>query len=142
MVTNEHQYVTKMALSASMRGLWGDFITIFWTVECLQRLIYIWNKISKHIMSQHGMFFQSILLHIMYNFQHFEPIQYVNGLSKSLPTFQINDPKVIIYFNDFPFVLKSMVQQPCIQLLQVATYFYWNEKIDFALMDILKDNRN
>jgi hypothetical protein len=29
MVTNEHQYVTKMALSASMGGLWGDFIAIF-----------------------------------------------------------------------------------------------------------------
>jgi hypothetical protein len=28
-ITNEHQYVTKMALSASMGGLWGDFIAIF-----------------------------------------------------------------------------------------------------------------
>ncbi len=29
MVTNEHQHVTKMALSANMKGLWGDFTTIF-----------------------------------------------------------------------------------------------------------------
>ncbi len=28
-ITNEHQYVTKMTLSASMGGLWGDFIAIF-----------------------------------------------------------------------------------------------------------------
>jgi hypothetical protein len=33
MVTNEHQYVTKMALCATMGGLWGDFNTIFWIVE-------------------------------------------------------------------------------------------------------------
>jgi hypothetical protein len=28
MVTNEHQYVTKMTLNANMGGLWGDFIAI------------------------------------------------------------------------------------------------------------------
>jgi hypothetical protein len=101
MVTNEHQYVTKMALSANMGGLWGDFIVIFWIIEYLQRPIYIWNKISKCIMSQCGMDFQSIPLHIAYNSQHFEQIQYVNGLSKYLPIFQINDPKVTIDLDDF-----------------------------------------
>jgi hypothetical protein len=29
MVTNEHQYVTKMTLNANMGGLWGDFNAIF-----------------------------------------------------------------------------------------------------------------
>jgi hypothetical protein len=29
MVTNEHQYVTKMTLSVSMGGLWGNFATKF-----------------------------------------------------------------------------------------------------------------
>jgi hypothetical protein len=43
MVTNEHQHV-KMALNASMGGLWRDFITIFWIIEYLQRLIYIGIK--------------------------------------------------------------------------------------------------
>jgi hypothetical protein len=70
-----------------MGGLWGDFIVIFCIVEYLQMPIYIWNKVLKCIMSQCGMDFQSIPLHIAYNFQHFEPIQYVNGLSRSLPTF-------------------------------------------------------
>jgi hypothetical protein len=51
MVTNEHQYVTKMALSASMGSLWGDFIAIFWIIKYLQMPIYIWNQVSKHIMS-------------------------------------------------------------------------------------------
>ncbi len=46
-----------------------------------------WNKISKHIISQCGIDFQFIPLHIIYNSQHFEPIQYVNGLFKSLSTF-------------------------------------------------------
>jgi hypothetical protein len=41
MVTNEHKYVTKMALNASMGGLWGDFTTMFWIVEYLQKPIYI-----------------------------------------------------------------------------------------------------
>ncbi len=44
MVTNEHQYVTKMTLSARMGGLWGDFTTIFWITKYLQRPIYIWKK--------------------------------------------------------------------------------------------------
>jgi hypothetical protein len=33
MVTNEHQYVTKMALSVNMGSLWGDFIAIFWMLN-------------------------------------------------------------------------------------------------------------
>jgi hypothetical protein len=61
-------------------------------------------------MSQCGMDFQSIPLHIAYNYQHFEPIQYVNGLFKSLLTFQINDPKVTIELNDFLSLSESVVQ--------------------------------
>jgi len=56
-----------MALSASMGGLWGDFIAIFWIIEYLQKLIYIWNNVSKRIMFRCGMHFQSMLLHIVYN---------------------------------------------------------------------------
>jgi len=70
--------VIKMELCATMGGLWGDFTAIFWIIEYLQKPIYIWNKISKHIMFQCGMDFQSILLHITSNVQHFEPIEYVN----------------------------------------------------------------
>jgi hypothetical protein len=51
-----------------------------------------------------------IPLHITYNYQHFEPIQYVNGLFKSLLTFQINDPKVTIELNDFLSLSESVVQ--------------------------------
>ncbi len=40
-----------MTLSVSMGGLWGDFIVILWIAEYLQRPIYNWNKLSKHIMS-------------------------------------------------------------------------------------------
>jgi hypothetical protein len=107
-VTNEHQYVTKMVLCASMGGLWGDFIVIFRITKYLQMSIYIWNKIFKCIMSQCGMDFQS--LHIVYNSQHFEPIQYVDGLSRSLPTFQVNDSKVTIDLDDFPSLLELTMQ--------------------------------
>jgi hypothetical protein len=81
--------------------------------------------------------FQSIPLHITYSSQHFEPIQYVNGLSKSLPTFQVNDSKVTIDLDDFPSLSELVMQQPPIKLSQLTTHFYWNEKIDYALMDIL-----
>jgi hypothetical protein len=33
MVTNENKYVTKMALCATMGGLWGDFTAIFWIAK-------------------------------------------------------------------------------------------------------------
>jgi hypothetical protein len=49
-MTNGHQYVTKMAQGVAMGSLWGDFIIIFWIAKIyLQRPIYFWNKISKHI---------------------------------------------------------------------------------------------
>ncbi len=76
-----------MTLSVNIGGLWGDFTAIFWIIEYLQRLIYIWNKVSKHIMSQCGMDFQSTPLHITYSSLHFELIQHVNNLFKFLPTF-------------------------------------------------------
>jgi len=47
--------------------------------------------------------FQSIPLHISYNFQHFEQIEYVNSLLQSSPFFQVNDPKVHTDFDDFSF---------------------------------------
>jgi hypothetical protein len=55
--------------------------------------------------------FQSIALHIAYNSQHFEPIQYVNGLFRSLPTFQFNDSKITIVLDDFLSFSKLVMQQ-------------------------------
>jgi hypothetical protein len=52
--------------------------------------------------------FQSIPLHIAYNFQDFEPIEYVNGLSWLSPIFQANNPKVHIDLDDFPFFWELM----------------------------------
>jgi hypothetical protein len=99
MVTNEHQYVTKMALSASMGGLWGDFITIFWILQYLQRPIYIWNKISKCICFDVTWIFNSSLYIecIIFNILK----QYVNGLFRFLFAFQVNDFKVSIDLDDF-----------------------------------------
>ncbi len=59
----------------------------------LERPIYVWNKISKHnVLMWSG--FQSIPLHIIYNFQHFESIKYDNGVPRFFHAFEPNDPKV------------------------------------------------
>ncbi len=84
--------------------------------------------------------FNLSFIYITYSSQHFELIQYVSGLSRFLFTYQVNDPKVIIDLDDFPSLLKSVVQQPCIQLWQLTTHFYWNGKFDFELMNMLKNN--
>jgi len=64
----------------------------------------------------------------MYNSENFELIKiYVNGLFRFLLTFQVNDPKITIDLDDFPFLLELVVQQSIIQLLQLVTCFYWNE---------------
>jgi hypothetical protein len=52
-----------------------------------------------------------------------------------LLTFQINDSKVTTNLNHFASLLEAMVQQPHIQLLQITTHLFWNEKNDYALMD-------
>ncbi len=53
--------------------------------------------------------FQSIPLHISYNSQHFEQIEYVNSLPQSSPIFQVNDPRVHIDFDDFSFFLELVM---------------------------------
>jgi hypothetical protein len=50
--------------------------------------------------------FQSIPLHMVYNFQHFELIEYFNGVHWSLYIFWTNHPKVIINLNEFPYLSK------------------------------------
>ncbi len=79
----------------------GNFITTFWIIQYLQRPIYIWNKISKHTMSQYGVNFQLILLHIVYISQHFEPIKYDNCVFGFLHAFETNDPKMTINLDEF-----------------------------------------
>jgi hypothetical protein len=59
--------------------------------------------------------FQSTPICIACNSQHFEPLDYFNGAPRFLHVFQINDPKVIINLDEFPFLLESMKQQPPIQ---------------------------
>jgi hypothetical protein len=86
--------------------------------------------------------FQSISLHMTYNFQHFEPIEYINGLFWSLLIFQANDRKVHIDLNDFPSFSELMMQKLQIQFSQLTTHLYWNEKFDFTLMENLKNNYN
>ncbi len=55
--------------------------------------------------------FQSIPLHIAYSSQHYEPIEYDNGVLKKFHAFEPNDPKVTINLDEFPLILESIVQQ-------------------------------
>jgi hypothetical protein len=57
-------------------------------------------------MSQCGMDFQSIPTFITCSSQHFEPLDYFNGAPRSVHVFQINDPKMIINLDEFPFLLE------------------------------------
>ncbi len=43
-VTNEHEYVTKMSQKFTMGGLWGHFIIMFWITKHVQKSIYMWNQ--------------------------------------------------------------------------------------------------
>jgi hypothetical protein len=71
--------------SATMGGLGGYFTKFFWITNYLQRPIYVWNKMSKHIM-WNG--FSNYPLYIAYDFQHFEPIEYANGMARFLLAFE------------------------------------------------------
>jgi len=66
-------------------------------------------------MFQCGMNFQSIPLHIVYSFQHFEPNEYVNGLSTYTFIFQMNDPKVHKNLDGFPSFSELMMPKLHIQ---------------------------
>jgi hypothetical protein len=55
--------------------------------------------------------FQSIPLYIVYNFQHFESIEYVNGILRSFHAFWMNDPKLIKDLDEFMSFLESMMWQ-------------------------------
>jgi len=61
--------------------------------------------------------FQSIPLHIVYSFQHFVPIEYVNGLFRYLFIFQTNDPKVHINLDDFPSFSELMMSKTSYSIL-------------------------
>jgi hypothetical protein len=55
-------------------------------------------------MSRCGMDYQSIPLHITYNFQHFELIDYDNGVSRFFCAFEPNDPKMTTNLDKFPLI--------------------------------------
>jgi hypothetical protein len=84
---------TKMAQCDTMGNLWGDFITFV-----LRKIIYkgqfMFGIKYQNTMFWCGVGFQSIPLHIVYNFQHFESIEYDNGVPRFFHAFEPNDPKV------------------------------------------------
>jgi len=51
-------------------------------------------------------------------------IEYVNVVAWYLPTFETNDPKVITNLDEFPSILKSMVQCHLVQVLDSNLHLY------------------
>jgi hypothetical protein len=69
-------YLNKMLQNATNGGLWGDFTTIFWISQYLQRPIYVWCKTNVRIMMKCGEEYNlTFLMHLAFGNQHFEPIE-------------------------------------------------------------------
>ncbi len=107
-VSNEHQYIEKMSQSAIIGGLWEDFTSIFWIVEYLQWLVYVWNKDSNKIMCKCGLYYQIDPLHIDYSNQHFEPIEYACDIKNIQFQFETQDWKSFINLDDYQMLSKPM----------------------------------
>jgi hypothetical protein len=55
--------------------------------------------------------FHYVSLHIIYNSQHFESIEYFNDVPRFLHVFKINDPKAITNLGEFSFSCIFFVAQ-------------------------------
>ncbi len=72
----EKTYLNKMLQNATNGGLWGDFTTIFWILQYIQRPIHVWCKTSARIMTKCGEGCNlTFLMHLAFWNQHFEPIE-------------------------------------------------------------------
>ena len=94
-ISNEYQYMQKMALSAVHGGLWGDFIAIKWIFDYLQRPIYIWHINSARVISMFGSEFDIEPLHLAFRSSHFELIEKVNQNMPIILPRQNRDTKII-----------------------------------------------
>jgi hypothetical protein len=151
---NEHEYVEKMSLSATMGGLWGDFTTTFWIAEYLQRPIHVWNKQSKRIMQKCGIDYINDPLNIAYSSGkgawsgHFEPIDYIENLhqiqsqsskksekiiEKNLHTFQYSSSCINIELETHSYTSQETIN------LQSNMKFHWTKENDSILMQILQN---
>ena len=79
-ILNENQYIERMSISATVGGLWGDFTEIKWILDYLQKKISIWNIQNGRIFSTFGREFNNETLHIAFGYNHFEPIEVLDGL--------------------------------------------------------------
>jgi hypothetical protein len=90
-----------------MGGLLGNFTIIFGKHNFSKVKLHLKSNIKTHHVSVWKGF---SIYPLTYNFQHFEPIEYVNGVSKILHAFKINNPKMIFNLDEFLSCSKSMIQ--------------------------------
>jgi hypothetical protein len=75
-ISTKETHFNKMLQTAINGGLWGDFATIFWISQYLQRPIYVWCKTSARIMMKCGEEYKlTFFMHLAFGNQHFELIK-------------------------------------------------------------------
>ncbi len=77
-----------------------------------------------------------------YEFQHFEPIQYVNNVPWFSFSLQQNDHEINIKFDQFSNHSQSMTQQSCTSFSQKKKTFLLEWNIWLRSNEFFKDNYN
>jgi hypothetical protein len=77
-VFNEYQYMQMMLVNVVHGRLWGDFTTIKWVSDYLQRPFYIWSNEIGRIINKQGCEFELEPLHLAFGSNHFQPIEELN----------------------------------------------------------------
>ena len=76
-VSNKDEYIEKMSISASVGGIWGDFIVVNWIFDYLSTPITIWNVNTGYKLITFGKEFSNNVMHLAFDskMKHFEPIE-------------------------------------------------------------------
>jgi hypothetical protein len=100
-----------MSQSATIGGLWGDFIAIFLITKYLQQPIYVGNKDSNRIMCKCGLDYQMDTSRIACSNQHFEPIEYTCDIRNTQLQFETQIFKSFINLDDYQMLSKTIKQE-------------------------------
>jgi hypothetical protein len=97
-----------MSQSATIGGIWGDFIAIFWITKYLQRPINVGNIDSNRIMCKCGLDYQMDTLHIACSNQHFEPIESTCDIRNTQLQFETQNFQSFINLDDHTILSKPI----------------------------------
>ena len=101
-ISNENEYISKMSLSATNGGVWGDFTAIKWVSEYLKNPINVWNVCNGRILNTFGLDLNTEIIHIAFDpmRKHFEPIETIPGLKSNNYLTKITQGEIIDLTNN------------------------------------------